>query len=81
MKPQLLETCFDDADEVEIDDSSFIRNIAFKDGKLTVTLNERGTYVYFNVERETYEDFANADSKGKFYTEEIVGRYRYEKAV
>ena len=50
------------------------------DGKLlTVTFNNGREYVYEGVPVNIYEDFSKAESKGKYFHENINYRYNYSR--
>lgn len=50
------------------------------DGKdLTVVFNNGREYVYECVPNAIYESFCDADSKGKYFHENINGRYNYSR--
>jgi len=46
---------------------------------LYVTFTNGRQYVYGNVPAETYAKFLEADSKGKFLHESIVGQFGYAR--
>ena len=46
---------------------------------LGVRFKSGSTYEYHNVEPETYDAFARAASKGKFFQSEIRDRYDYDQ--
>ncbi len=46
---------------------------------LYVRFHHGGTYAYFDVDRSVYEEFAEAESKGKFLASEIKPRYQYQR--
>ena len=50
------------------------------DGKLlTVTFVNGREYVYEGVPMNIYEDFTKAESKGKYFHENINGRYNFSR--
>jgi len=50
------------------------------DGKdLTVVFNNGREYVYESVPANIFESFCNADSKGRYFHENINGRYNYSR--
>ena len=63
--------------------SSVIREIEyFEDERvLEITFLSKSRFVYYFVEPETFKDFANADSKGRFYNERIKGFYDSSKSL
>lgn len=46
---------------------------------LEVTFHNGGTYHYFDVEEQVWNDFKTAESKGKFLHARIKGNFRYSK--
>jgi len=60
-------------------ESSNISQIGFEAGLLEVTFNSGSTYQYFDVDEKLFEDFLNADSKGKFFYTQVRGQFDYEK--
>ncbi len=71
-------------------ESSNISQIGFEENK-TITLNQRPInilrvvfvngliYDYYNVEKDVYERFLDAKSKGQFLHKFITKQYQYEK--
>jgi len=57
--------------------SSNINAIGYDEGKgvLEVWFKNRRAYVFFNVKKQTYEDFLKAESKGKFFYANIRGKF------
>ena len=37
------------------------------------------TYVYYNLESWVFDEFIQADSKGRYLNDQIKGRYNYGK--
>ena len=60
-------------------DSSFIKEITWKEGNLFVRLKTDKFYEYKNVPKNVYEDFMNSESHGKFFDKNIKNRYEYVK--
>ena len=59
--------------------SSTISEINY-DGKiLTVVFNNGREYIYEGVLAKIYEDFSKAESKGKYFHENINYRYNYSR--
>ncbi len=70
--------------------SNWIEQIGF-DEKVKISLNQQPmsmlrivfkdgvTFDYYNVEKETYEDFLNAKSVGSYFHKYIKNQYTYEK--
>lgn len=46
---------------------------------LEVEFTSGGVYRYFDVGQETYADFLNADSHGKFFYAHIRNQFEYER--
>jgi hypothetical protein len=42
-----------------------------------VTFTSGGSYTYFDVPRYIYEDWQSAFSKGTYFHDHILGRYKY----
>ena len=49
--------------------------------RLLVRFTSGQQYAYKEVPREVHRSFLEADSKGRFFHEQIDGRYRYEKLL
>lgn len=47
-------------------------------GTMIVEFTNRGKYEYFGVPADTIQEFVNASSVGKFFNENIRGKYREE---
>jgi len=47
-------------------------------GTMIVEFTNRGKYEYFDVPTDTIHEFINASSVGKFFNENIRGKYREE---
>ena len=59
--------------------SSTISEINYDGKLLTVTFNNGREYVYEGVSEKIYEDFSKAESKGKYFHENINYRYTYSR--
>lgn len=46
---------------------------------LTITFNNDLIYEYYDVEWETFTKLRLAESQGKFFSQNIVGKYKYNK--
>lgn len=46
-------------------------------GTLVIEFLKGGTYQYFDVPREVFEEMQGAESQGKFLARQIKGRYEY----
>lgn len=62
-------------------DSSNIEAIGYDSSQqqLHVQFKSGQTYVYYNVEESVFEEFKQAESKGKFLHAHIKGVYEYQK--
>lgn len=59
--------------------SSTISEINYDNNLLTVTFNNGREYSYEGVSKELYEEFTKAESKGKYFHENINYRYNYSR--
>lgn len=61
--------------------SSNIASVGYDEASSTLEIEfvGGGLYQYDDVSKEVYEEFLNADSKGKFFAQNIKGSYRYRK--
>ena len=59
--------------------SSTISEINYDGKLLTVIFNNGSEYVYEGVSMKIYEDFSKAESKGKYFHENINYRYNYSR--
>ena len=59
--------------------SSTISEINYDGKLLTVIFNNGREYVYEGVSEKIYEDFSKAESKGKYFHENINHRYNYSR--
>ena len=59
--------------------SSMISEINYGEKRLTVVFNNDSEYVYEGVPVKIYEDFSKAESKGKYFHENINHRYNYSR--
>ena len=59
--------------------SSTISEINYDGKLLTITFNNGSKYVYEGVSVKIYEDFSKAESKGKYFHENINHRYNYSR--
>ena len=55
---------------VRYDESSLTLEIEFQGGRV---------YQYFDLPKHIFEELLRADSKGKFFHEQIKGHYRYAR--
>lgn len=56
-------------------ESSVIAEIGYEDEVMEVRFNNGGAYRYFNVPPEVCLNLLRADSKGRFFNQEIRGEY------
>ena len=59
--------------------SSTISEINYDGKLLTVIFNNGREYTYEGVPAKIYEDFSKAESKGKYFHENINYRYTYSR--
>ena len=59
--------------------SSTISEINYDGKLLTVTFNNGREYAYEGAPAKIYEDFSKAESKGKYFHENINYRYSYSR--
>ena len=59
--------------------SSTISEINYDGSTLTISFVNGSTYVYKGVPAKIYEDFSKAESKGKYFHENINYRYNYSR--
>ena len=66
---------------IETPDSSNIARFAYDDPSqvLTVEFKAGGTYNYYDVPRQAFEQMRVAPSKGSFHATQIKGTYRYAR--
>lgn len=67
---------------VETSESSTIARVGY-DGDtqvLSVEFAKSGTYHYYDVPQEVFEQMKAAPSKGQFLSQSIKGTYRYARA-
>lgn len=59
--------------------STAISDIAYNSalGRLTITFNTGRRYDYFNVSAQRYQAFCNAESKGRYFNQNIRHAYAY----
>ncbi|MGH6957800.1 MAG: KTSC domain-containing protein [Caulobacteraceae bacterium] len=66
---------------METPDSSAIRAIRYdaERQRLVVRFIDGDEYAYVGVPGEVHRSFAEAESKGRFFAQQIRGRYPYNK--
>jgi KTSC domain len=60
-------------------DSSSINSIGYEKNVLEVCFRNGGLYQYFDVPEQVVVSLMRADSKGRFFNQEIRGRYPANK--
>ena len=60
--------------------STVVESFEFKGGKgLVIDFTSGAKYLYKNVDEKTFEDFSEADSKGKFLNEVLKKDFKVER--
>lgn len=72
------------ADEFRSPESSFISGVSYDAKKRTLSVdmynkNSQKQYQYQNVDKETFEKFKKAESKGQFFNKSIKDHYDYKR--
>jgi hypothetical protein len=69
----------------EVNDSNVISRIGHYEGMgylyLKIQFKNGDAYIYFGVTTAMYESFLMAKSKGRFYNNQIKGRFRVYRLV
>jgi hypothetical protein len=65
---------------IQTPESSNIARIAFEGGVLKVEFKNGGTYDYFDVPEQIFDQMRSAPSKGQFLAQQIKGSYRYARS-
>lgn len=60
---------------VQTPDSVAIKELAYDGGTLYIRFRCSGWYRYLNVPEDVYKEFVDAQSKGKFFLENIMTNY------
>lgn len=60
-------------------DSSNLKSVGYEAGMLVIEFTTGDIYVYPNVPGSLFEDFARAESKGKFYNQQVKGKLKGSK--
>jgi hypothetical protein len=60
--------------------STSIRSVGYDPEKkeLEIEFQTGKVYAYFDVPRETYDDFMHADSHGQYFAQHIRDQFKYE---
>jgi hypothetical protein len=68
-------------EKTEFPDSSVIPWIGYslEERDLEVQLVNGAAYLYYDVPWQIADGFREAESPGRYFNEEIVGRYRYDR--
>lgn len=61
-----------------VENSSNITHLGHEGGKLYVRFKSGGLYAYEDVSPRTYDNLKNAESVGKYFHREILGKYPHE---
>jgi lysyl-tRNA synthetase class 2 len=66
---------------MEVETSTAIRAIRYDEDRrrLVVRFIDGDEYAYVGVPGEVHRSFAEAESKGRFFSEEIRGKYPFNK--
>ena len=66
---------------MEIDDSTVIKAMRYDEQRqrLVVRFIDGDEYAFVGVPGEVHRSFAEAESKGRFFSDEIRGHYPYNK--
>ncbi len=61
--------------------STNLSRVRYDDSKNTLEIEFQGgrVYQYFDVPKQIFEGLLKAESKGKFFHEQIKGHYRYAR--
>lgn len=59
--------------------SSNIRAVGWGDGTLFVAFHHGGVYRYSDVPESIYDSLRNAPSVGKYFNQEIKGRFHFDR--
>jgi hypothetical protein len=60
-------------------DSSTLETVGYQDGVLEIEFKNGRVYQYFDVPEWVVDGLTRAPSKGKFFTEQIRGHFRYAR--
>jgi hypothetical protein len=68
-------------EKTEFPNSSVVSWIcyALDEGELEVSLVNGTAYLYFEVPWQVADGFRDAESPGRYFNKEIVGRYNYDR--
>ncbi len=59
--------------------SSNLKSAEWQDETLTVEFQKGGIYKYYNLPEDVYLSLLRSQSKGKFFHQNIVNRYKTER--
>lgn len=60
-------------------ESEAIRSLGYRSLTLEVEFTEGGVYQYFSVPKKIFLEFIRAESKGRYFQEQIRDRFQYRK--
>lgn len=63
----------------EVTDSTRITGVDWNEGILTVQFKDGATYDYQDVDIGLFQEFLGSVSKGKFFQQEILGKFEYSR--
>ena len=63
--------------------SSLIKHTEYNpdDEQLFIVFQNEAQYVYLGINKNTYEEFCNAESVGSYFGKNLRGKYSYAKIV
>jgi hypothetical protein len=59
--------------------SETIAEIGYQDATLEIMFTTGAVYQYFDVPDSVYDQLMRADSHGRFFNEQVRGRFRYAR--
>ena len=66
--------------EIDCSDSSSLGYAKWENGTLMVDFTKTGEYIFEDVPADIATDFANSESKGAYFIQNIKGNYDYDLA-
>jgi len=65
---------------IPVENSSNLRGVHYEPNTQTLTVQfKSGTYEYKDVPVDTYTGLLNADSKGKYMNQNVIGKFESKK--
>lgn len=61
--------------------SSLITSVSYKNFKLLINFSNGHSYLYYNVPYEVYDELIKTDSAGKFYNQNIKGKFPRKQVI